>query len=109
MSNLSEQLGKRISEIRKARGIKQSELAELIDIEATNLSKIERGIHLPKIDKIYKITKALNIEVRDLFDFGHIKTKDELLKDINDILNCSSVEETRFFYKILISYKEMKW
>ena len=52
MSNLSEQLGKRISEIRKARGIKQSELAELIDIEATNLSKIERGIHLPKIDKI---------------------------------------------------------
>ena len=51
MSTLSMQVGKRIKELREARNLKQVELAELIDMEATNLSKLEKGAHLPKEEK----------------------------------------------------------
>ncbi len=108
MSTLSTQVGKRIKELREARNMKQVELAELIDMEATNLSKIEKGVHLPKDDSLNKIIQALNVDIQDLFDFGHLKTKKELLEDINRIFEHSTLDEIRFFHKILMSYKELK-
>lgn len=108
MSTLSVRVGKRIKELREARNIKQVELAELIDMEATNLSKLEKGVHLPKEDNLNKITTALNVDIKDLFDFGHIKTKEELLSEINEVFKQSTIEEMRFFHKILMSYKELK-
>ena len=68
MSTLSIQVGKRIKELREAKGMKQIELANLIDMEATNLSKLEKGVHLPKKDNLNKITNALGVEIKDLFD-----------------------------------------
>lgn len=108
MSTLSMQVGKRIKELREDKGMKQVELADLIDMEATNLSKLEKGVHLPKEDNLNKITNALNVEIKDLFDFGHIKTKQELVNDINTIFEQSTLEEMQFFHKILMSYKELK-
>ena len=108
MSTLSMQVGKRIKELREAKGMKQVELADLIDMEATNLSKLEKGVHLPKEDNLNKITNALGVEIKDLFDFGHIKTKEELVDDINSIFEQSTLEEMQFFHKILMSYKELK-
>ncbi len=108
MSTLSVQIGKRIKELREARNMKQVELAELIDMEATNLSKLEKGIHLPKDENLNKITNALNVDLQDLFDFGHIKSREDLLKEINDIFENATLEEVRFFHKILMSYKELK-
>lgn len=108
MSTLSMQVGKRIKELREARKMKQVELAELIDMEATNLSKLEKGVHLPKEENLNKITNALNVDIKDLFDFGHLKTKEELVRDINSIFEQSSLEEIQFFHKILTSYKELK-
>lgn len=108
MSALSVRVGKRIKELREARNIKQVELAELIDMEATNLSKLEKGVHLPKEDNLNKITTALNVDIKDLFDFGHLKTKEELLNEINEVFEQATIEEMRFFHKILMSYKELK-
>lgn len=108
MSTLSMQVGKRIKELREAKGMKQVELADLIDMEATNLSKLEKGVHLPKEDNLNKITNALGVEIKDLFDFGHIKTKESLVNDINAIFEQSTLEEMQFFHKILMSYKELK-
>ena len=108
MSTLSMQVGKRIKELREARNLKQVELAELIDMEATNLSKLEKGAQLPKEENLNKITWALKVDIKDLFDFGHLKTKEELLNEVNAIFEQSTVEEIRFFHKILMSYKELK-
>lgn len=108
MSTLSIQVGKRIKELREAKKLKQVQLAELIDMEATNLSKLEKGVHLPKEENLKKITKALNVDIKDLFDFGHIKTKQELIDEMNMIFVQSTPEEVQFFYKIMTSYKELK-
>ena len=108
MSTLSIQVGKRIKELREAKGMKQIELANLIDVEATNLSKLEKGVHLPKKDNLNKITNALGVEIKDIYDFGHIKTKEELVNDINFIFAQATLKEMQFFHKIMMSYKELK-
>jgi len=108
MAKLSELVGKRIREIREAKNIKQVELAEMIDMEPTNLSKLEKGVHLPKEEKLAKITEALDIDVKDLFDFRTLKTKNALLKDINSILSHSDYREIEFFHKILTSFKDLQ-
>ena len=67
-----------------------------------------RKLHLPKEENLKKITKALNVDVKDLFDFGHVKTKQELVDEMNFIFEQSSQEEVQFFYKVISSYKELK-
>lgn len=108
MTSLSVLVGKRIREIRESKNIKQIELANMIDIEATNLSKLEKGAHLPKEENLRKITKALNVDVKDLFDFGHLQSREEVIAAIQQILLDASDEEIQFFYKVLISYKELR-
>ena len=106
--SLSKQVGKRIKELREANGIKQFELAEFLEIEPTNLSKIENGFYLPREDKLRKIAKFLNVEIKDLFDIKHIISRNELLASISEILNNFNEKELMFYYKILCAYKELK-
>ena len=108
MQTLSVLLGKRIKEIRESKNLKQVELANMIDIEPTNLSKIEKGAHLPKNETINKIAKVLNTDITGLLEFKHIQNKDELLKSISNILSEYRTEDLQFFYKVLISYNEIK-
>ena len=105
--NLSKQVGKRIKELREAQNMKQVELAEFLEIEPTNLSKIENGVFLPREDKLRKIASKLDVEIKDLFDVEHIKERNDLINSISNILNSSSDNELMFYYKVLKSYKEI--
>lgn len=67
-------LGKRIKEIRKARGLTQEKLAELIDIETCSLSAIEIGRHYPSMPTIEKIAENLDVELKAFFEFGILST-----------------------------------
>lgn len=106
--SLSKQVGRRIKELREARNIKQFELAEYLDIEPTNLSKIENGVYFPREDKLRNIASFLKVEIKDLFDVEHIQNRNTLMKDISDILNSATNQELMFYYKILKSYRELK-
>lgn len=108
MKSISVLLGKRIKEIRESKNIKQVNLANMIDIEPTNLSKIEKGIHLPKEETINKILVALNTDINNLFYFEHIQTRDELMNNINSILKEATVSDLQFFYRTLNAYNENK-
>lgn len=108
MTSLAKKLGKRIKEVRESRSMLQATLAELIDMEPSNLSKLESGNQMPKEENIVKIAKALNVEIRDLFDFRHIKTKEELMTLIAQDLKELEQRELEFFYKSLLNLKELK-
>jgi len=71
MENTKELLGAQIREIRKARGLTQEQLAEMIDVEQKHVSRIESGKNYPSIDRLEKIAAALNSSLtnsRSLFD-----------------------------------------
>ncbi len=108
MTSISVLIGKRIREIRESKHIKQVELANMIDIEPTNLSKIEKGIHFPKDETIQKIITALDIDIKALFDVRHIEDKEILTKKINKALANATNLELQFFYRMISAYYETK-
>jgi len=106
MSSLKIKLGARIQEIRKSKNITQEKLAEAIGLNVPNLSNIERGKKFVTAETLERIINALEIKESDLFDFGHIKTRKELLDLINDILSKASDKDIQYFYRMMSLYKE---
>ena len=93
MAILSKLLGQRIKDLRKRNKLTQMELAVIIGMETTNLCKLENGGQLPKEENIEKLAKALNVNVRDLFDFGYMKSQTSLQQELIKIINSSSRSE----------------
>lgn len=43
-------------------------------------------MHFPQPDKIEKLAQALNLDVKELFDFEHFQKKNELIEFIDSTL-----------------------
>ncbi|MEI3270052.1 MAG: helix-turn-helix transcriptional regulator [Candidatus Gastranaerophilaceae bacterium] len=80
MNDIKKLLGKRIKELRKAQGISQQQLAELANIDQRNLSHIECGDTFPS-RALLEISRALNIDLKDLFDFEHLEMSTDRMSD----------------------------
>lgn len=74
-----EDIGSRISELRKSKGLTQEELAEVSGVDRTNISKIESGIYNVSMAILSKITAALGCTVElvldeELFELQKVRT-----------------------------------
>ena len=69
MSRIERQFGKRVRELRLARGLSQEEMAFKIGVHRTYLGGIERGERNPSLKNIAAIAMALDISLRELFSF----------------------------------------
>ena len=63
-------LGKRIAELRRAKGLSQEELAAKSRYSTEFISLVERGLNAPSVAGLSRIAKALRVEIKDLFEFG---------------------------------------
>ncbi len=61
------QIGQRIAEIRKSKGLKLEDVATSSGLKFQNISRIENGLYSTGIDIYYKIAKALEVELKELF------------------------------------------
>lgn len=61
--------GSNLRKVRTKKSMTQEKLAFSVGIEISQISRIERGILNTSISTIKAIATALNIEVKDLFDF----------------------------------------
>ena len=68
-TKILERLGKNIKHYRKNKDYTQEKLAEKVGVHPTYIGKLESGKNNPSIMLMYKISKALNIKLKDLFDF----------------------------------------
>jgi len=59
-------IGNRIKEYRTKAKLTQAKLAEFAGIDTNNLSRIERGQAVPKLETILNISNALHITPNDL-------------------------------------------
>ena len=69
MNRIERQFGKRVRELRLARGLSQEEMAFKIGVHRTYLGGIERGERNPSLKNIAAIATALDISLRELFSF----------------------------------------
>ena len=103
MDNLKQKFGARLKEIRRAKKLTQENLAEMTGMDIPNLSNIERGKKFVGSETLQKLALALEIPECALFDFGHKKSKEELIKEINIIMQNSSTQKLEFIYKTAIN------
>ena len=64
---IQELVGKRIREIRKEKGFSQEDLAARADLDRTYMTSVECGRRNISIVNLYKIAKALEVSLEELF------------------------------------------
>lgn len=70
MGDIREQFGRRVRELRLAKGLSQEELAFKANVHRTYLGGIERGERNPALQNISSIAAALGVSLAELFSFG---------------------------------------
>ena len=93
--------GKRIKEIRKNKKMTQEKLAETVGLDCQTISRIETGYYFTTYENLEKIAITLDVDIKDFFDFGHLKEKEKLKKDINEKLNILSTKDLRKIAKFI--------
>lgn len=67
MVNIYKKFGERVKDFRKEKGLSQEELAEKVKVDVRTIVAIETGKRNPTLNTINKITKAVNISIKELF------------------------------------------
>ena len=62
-------IGKRIKSLRKMKNLSQEQLAEKSGLSLDYIGKIEVNINKPGIKALLKISNALDLHIKELFDF----------------------------------------
>lgn len=101
-------LGERIKEIRKAKGLTQEQLAELVDIEQKHVSRLELGKNAPTIDRLEKIAAALNVPMGSFFDSGNQEANAERAAKIERMVSELNEDYRRIILKFSEILKEFK-
>ncbi|MDO5437955.1 MAG: helix-turn-helix transcriptional regulator [bacterium] len=94
---MKELLGKRIKELRIKNGMTQEQLAELVGMGERNLSKIECGINFISAETLDKLTKALKVSPKELFDFDHLKGREFQKNEIIEAIKKDEIDINLLF------------
>src|SRR2546425_617990 len=62
-------IGKQIRYYRRIKDMSQRQLAYKVGVTVGWIGRLERGIHLPNIKLLFKISGALQVKVKDLIPF----------------------------------------
>ncbi len=101
MKPIKKLLGERIRELRKAKGLTQEQLAELVGVEPRHISRVEGGYSSPSIERLARIAEILDVPIKELFDYMHLNDSEDRLKDIEDAIGGMSEEYQKILYKIV--------
>ena len=84
-------IGEKIRNAREDMDLSQRDMANLIPMNQSNYSKIERGFQEPNLEQLSRICQILNLDPRYLLNLGNFSSiTDEdmkLLKDIKKFIN----------------------
>lgn len=69
-TDLEKRFGAKLAYIRKERKLSQMKLAEKVNMNFNYIGQIERGEANITIKTIKNLANALNVEVKELFDFS---------------------------------------
>ena len=94
-------LGQLMRQARKSQGLSQEQLSERVEITPNYLSRIERGTENPTLDMLIRLADALEVEMWEIFDFGHKVNRTDLKMTLNKLVRDADEETLRLAVKIL--------
>lgn len=95
MKSSKELLGERIRELRKGLKMSQEQLSELVDVDPRYISRIELGKCFPSLETLENIARALQVAMRELFDYEHLGEGYSVSDNISGILDSVRDEQQR--------------
>lgn len=95
--------GKRIKELRKSMGVTQEQLAEIIELDAKQIGNIETGSGFTTMQTLEKIAKYFDVEICELFNFSHQKSRFELIKNLTERIENANDNDLKIISKIINS------
>lgn len=97
---LQNELGEKIRQIRKSKGLTQEQLAEQIGIDNKHLSRIEKGRHMPTYNIIKKLAQVLDFDIYKIDDMPvtDIPQPDKVYLKALNILNSAKTDDERKYY-----------
>ena len=93
-------LGEKIKRLRQERGWSQGQLAQKLKIHQKQISKYERGLHVPSVEVLVQIASIFNVSLdymtfEDSEDTSQIQIADrELIQRLNEINHFSEQDKT---------------
>lgn len=82
----------RLRQIRRQKNLSQADLAELVDVHSTHITRYERGMSRPSADTLKRLADALGV------------SGDYLLNGLSAITTETPIEDT----EVLIRFKEVE-
>jgi len=61
--------GTNLRKLRKEKGMSMQELADISDVEYSQISRIERGLINTSLSNVFAVAQALEVDPRELFSF----------------------------------------
>jgi transcriptional regulator with XRE-family HTH domain len=66
--SVAEQFGDNLARIRKRAGMSQEEVSFRASVHRTEVSQLERGLRVARVDTVAKLAAALEVEPGDFFE-----------------------------------------
>ena len=104
MSEIKQLFGKKIKEYRKRKNYTQAQLAEMVNVDDKHISCIESGKNFPSADLIGRISQALDVEPKDLFEFYYLENMPDLKNDIINMLEKLNQDELSLAHKYIRTF-----
>ncbi|WP_310121391.1 helix-turn-helix domain-containing protein [Paraburkholderia terricola] len=82
-AQLAARVGESIAGLRRAKGLTQAQLAEMIDLEQEAVSRWERGTRVPTLLRLQQLSDALECSVDQLLQRGSPRPDDQLANVAN--------------------------
>jgi len=98
-------IGKKIREFRKLNKLTQIELAEKVDLNEKQISRIEMGLNYPTYITFAKLINILNIDLK-VFSGNNNEIKDSSKNKLLHLINNSNEKELKIFLDVLSALKQ---
>ena len=91
---------KKLKMLRNKRKLTLEKLSEMANISPNHLSKLEASNTNPSFGLISKLATALDVELKELFNFDELKPPSFIKDEFKKLMKCSSDEHLKLLYKI---------
>lgn len=111
MSSLESQFGSLVRHHRKLAELTQAQLAERIDRQPGAVKNIENGNAGPTFETIVRLTQALSVDARDLFEIGDFVAREgrnDPLVEIVSILSALPEAELKAMLELVKSAMDFR-
>ena len=94
-------IGKNIRKFRTEKGLSLEKLAEISSTSSNHLGLIERGVKIPGLNTLEKISKSLDVSIIDILHDSITETKNDTIRKILLKLDTMSSRELESIYLII--------